>query len=106
MGEEIFSKGIAMTRKCDPLASSLLIILVFAIVIYLNAAEAGASGADGLRLETARATPAARMAGPGADENASAVKPKFVRDLEDVVSNVGAGEVLSASLNLLEDLAP
>ena len=67
-----------MSRNCNYWANLLLIILMFVAVMYLEAAAAGAY------------------------ESASAVKPKSVRTLEVLVLSFGTGELLSASLNLLD----
>jgi hypothetical protein len=67
-----------MSGKCNYRANLLLIILMFVVVMYLKAAAAGAY------------------------ESASAVKPKSVQVLEGLVLSFSAGELSSASLNLLD----
>jgi hypothetical protein len=91
-----------MTKKCNPLAGLLLIILTFVVAMSLNEAGARASGAAGLGLKTPRAASAAHRVGAGAAENASAVKSKSMCVLKGLVLNVDANKLSSTSLNLLD----
>ncbi len=88
--------------KCDRWANLFLIILVFAVFMYLNAAGARAPGAHGLGVEAACAPSARDEAASRAYENVSAVEAKVARALAGSVLNVDVGELSGASLSLLD----